>query len=57
MNCIFTSSFDGAVSPHLSTVIFKKKRDVIQSNGDGRFEHVETAKWLVRIIGPTENGC
>jgi hypothetical protein len=55
LNCNFTSSFNGAVSSHLSTVIFKKKRDVIQSHGDGKFEHCETVKWLVSVICPTEN--
>lgn len=45
-----TSSFNGAVSPHLSAVIFKKKWDTIQSNGDGRLRHFETVKWLILFI-------
>lgn len=45
-----TSSFNGAISPHLSTVIFKKKQDTIQSNGDSRLRHFETVKWLILFI-------
>ena len=44
-----------AMATHVTTVIFKKKRDVIQSHGDGKFEHCETVKWLVNVICPTEN--
>lgn len=55
LNCNFTSSFHGAVSSQLSTVIFKKKQVVIQSNGDGNFERFETVKWLAGIVCPTEN--
>lgn len=43
----FASSFNGTVSPHLLTVVFKKERDSIQNGGDGCLRHLKTIRWLI----------
>lgn len=43
----FASSFNGTASPSLLTVVFKKKWDSIQNDGDGCLGHFKTIRWLM----------